>query len=620
MKEADKATELSQIFKEYVTNTFVHTYFIMQLLSRIILMVIAYNSGQISLSNILSILSAGFFADFIATFFWLPIVSVFQRIKYGRYAGHFLFSLILVFALISQIIFWDEFGTNFNFIAVDYLVYTHEIWGTLKESLPIYSISAAVIIFAACISSITLKFSKKAPSIKLILAMLICCVTIGAMYDSEKIGPTNNKYAHEISKNGHFEFFNAYFNNGLDYMNFYPTTGTHKALNTVKSILDNERVTFLKNDNLGRNIANPEFFLKKNVVVIMVESLSAKFLTHFGNNENITPNLDRIAKESLFFTNIYATGTRTVRGLEALTLSIPPLPGSSIIRRPNNNGLFTIGSPFRDNGYVTDFMYGGYSYFDNQQNYFTSNHFLITDRSDLSKDEISFSNIWGVADEDIFNKAIERFDSRHKREKNFFSIIMTTSNHRPYNFPEGRIDLPSGAGRSAAVKYTDYAIGKFLEDAKTKPWFKDTVFVITADHCASSAGKTNLPAHKYHIPLMIYAPSIVKPGINNNLGSQIDIGPTILGMLGFSYTSKFYGQDLTRYNPNRAFISTYQLLGFLKDDKLVILSPNNPPATFMIEGDKQILMNGTKKLEDEAISYYQSAYELFTQNEMKEGL
>lgn len=616
----ERANEIVYLFKEYGQNIFVRTYFVFQFFTRFLLIVWALSLGQIDISHIFPILAAGLFSDFITSFFWVPVIAIIQQIKYGRFWGHFLFSLILLFSLISQIIFWDEFGSNFNFIAVDYLIYTHEIWGTLKESLPVYSVCAFIFFLSLALTVLTLKLNSRKPSIKLILGMIISAITIGSMYESDKFGPRTNRYAHEISKNGHFEFFHAFFSNGLSFLDFYPTINSEKALSMVKKNLPQDHVVFLKEENLFRNITNTEFFQRKNVVVIMVESLSAEFLGSFGNKENITPNLDKIAKESLFFTNIYATGTRTVRGLEALTLSIPPLPGSSIIRRPDNKNLFTIGVPFRDNGYVTDFIYGGYSYFDNQEEYFISNHFLVTDRNHLKSEEISFSNIWGVADEDIFTKAIERFDNRHKREKNFFSIIMTTSNHRPYNFPEGRIDIPSGTGRNAAVKYTDYAIGKFIEDAKSKPWFKDTVFIITADHCASSAGKTKLPAHRYHIPFIIYAPNFVKPAINQKLGSQIDIGPTILGMLGFSYSSKFYGVDLTKYTPNRAFISTYQLLGYLKDDKLVILSPNNDPATFRIEGKKQILMESEKELSEEAISYYQSAYELYIKGEMKEGL
>jgi phosphoglycerol transferase MdoB-like AlkP superfamily enzyme len=158
--------------------------------------------------------------------------------------------------------------------------------------------------------------------------------------------------------------------------------------------------------------------------------------------------------------------------------------------------------------------------------------FNVIDRSDIDKEDITFANVWGVADEDLYKKAISVLDKHHEDGRKFFSLLMTTSNHRPYNFPEGRIDISQGT-RSAAVKYTDYAIGKFIEDAKNKSWFKDTIFVIIADHCAASAGKVHLPVEKYRIPMIIYSPGYITPGVNDNLSSQIDVPPTILGMLGF---------------------------------------------------------------------------------------
>lgn len=620
MQTISKYEELMFLINNYANNLYIRIFILAQIITRLVLFGWAYKSNLLPFESIISILASGLLGDIAASFFGLPIIAIIQRYGYGRFLGQFLFNLILVFTFISQMIFWDEFGTNFNFIAVDYLIYTHEIWGTVKESMPIYPILAGFLLFTIILTKATLKLQSEKPSKKLILAMIICALTLGSIYNSDKIGSSGNNYSHEIGKNGPYEFFHAFFKNSLDYNKFYPNIASYRALENAKSYVARENHTFLMDGNIGRNVTNSGFFTRKNVVVIMVESLSAEFMNHFGNKESITPNLDKLAKESLFFTNIYATGTRTVRGLEALTLSIPPLPGTSIIKRPNNHNLFTLGVPFRDNGYVTDFIYGGYSYFDNQEEYFASNHFVVTDRNNLTKDEITFSNIWGVADEDIFKKSIEKFDARHRKNKNFFSLIMTTSNHRPYNFPEGRIDMKSGSGRAAAVKYTDYAIGEFIRQASLKPWFKDTIFVVTADHCASSAGKTKLPVHKYHIPLIIYSPDFIEPQISNKLASQIDIGPTILGMMNFSYMSKFYGQDLTRYNPNRAFISTYQLLGYLEDDKMVILSPNNDPATFRIEKEKQILMEGRKDLTDRAISYYQSAYELFYKGQMKEDL
>jgi len=532
------------------------------------------------------------------------------------------FCALIIFSLISlaEIVFWDEFGTRFNFIAVDYLIYTNEIIGTIKESLPYLEILSSIIIFALIIS-ITLRkriIKNIDTSHNVIYAIVFFIGSLLAFnfYNSNNFVVSSNKYAIELSKNGPYEFFSAYYNNMLDYHSFYPVIDNDKALEIVRSNYWQSHL--LDNKSIERQIRPRGTEQKYNVILITVESLSSEFMGKFGNTNNITPNLDRLAEESVFFTNLYAVGTRTVRGLEALTLAIPPTPGSSIIRRPNNQSLFNVGSVFRQKGYYINFIFGGYSYFDNLQNYFAGNNYNIVDRSNLKTEEISFANIWGVADEDILIKALQIADQNYENNKPFFSLIMTTSNHRPYTFPAERIDLPSGGGRLAAVKYTDYAIGKFLELAQKKPWFDNTIFIITADHCASSAGKTELPINKYHIPLLIYAPKILKPQKIDNLASQIDIAPTIFGLLNFSYNSKFFGQDILNEPANRAFISTYQLLGFMKDEHLIVLSPKESPRTYKLIGNQHQLTNDHANLIEQAVSFYQTAYDLYIQGKMQE--
>ena len=225
--------------------------------------------------------------------------------------------------------------------------------------------------------------------------------------------------------------------------------------------------------------------------------------------------------------------------------------------------------------------------------------------------------MWGVSDEDILLKSLEIADQQHNSGKLFFTIIMTTSNHPPYTFPSGVIDLPSGSGRNAVVKYTDYAIGKFFEQAKTKLWFNNTIFIITADHCAASSGRMDLPINKYHIPLMIYAPQILKPQKISTLASQIDIAPTILGLLNFEYKSKFFGKDILNFPPNRAFIGTYELLGYMKDQYLSILTPHEKPQIYKLNGEIRKAIDN-QDLAEEAISYYQTAYDWYVQDKMKE--
>jgi phosphoglycerol transferase MdoB-like AlkP superfamily enzyme len=197
---------------------------------------------------------------------------------------------------------------------------------------------------------------------------------------------------------------------------------------------------------------------------------------------------------------------------------------------------------------------------------------------------------------------------------------MTTSNHRPYTYPDGRIDIPSHTSRRGAVKYTDYAIGKFIREASKKPWFANTVFVIVADHCASSAGKTDLPVDKYHIPLLIYSPGNIAPGTMDRLMSQIDVGPTVLGLLNFSYVSNFYGFDMFQLEPGRerAFVSTYQSLGYIRQGELVILSPQAKAETFQLSPDNDVARAvADDRLTKEAIAWYECASYSFQNGLMK---
>ncbi|WP_341752795.1 MULTISPECIES: LTA synthase family protein [unclassified Candidatus Tisiphia] len=617
----------------------VRIYLIFQFITRSLLSSYALWQQQITISDLASIFVIGSLNDLVSLCYFLPVILLliigFHKLL-ARYkllylsccfVGYFCIIVLLIFITIAEITFWDEFGVRFNFIAVDYLIYTHEIIGTVKESLPYIKILLAIIVITLLIVFFFRKYIiNQASTIINSKKYILCTIMLFLLsivafnfYNPNKIAFNSNKYAIELAKNGPYEFFSAYFNNSLDYNKFYPVIDKKQALDTVRTSLSKNEELYSDDSTIARYIkANSSNSKKYNIIFITVESLSAEFMGKFGNQQNITPNLDRLADQSIFFTNLYAVGTRTVRGLEAITLSVPPTPGSSIIRRPENQSLFNISTIFKNEGYVINFINSCYSYIDNLQNYFHGNGYNIVDRGNLKSNEISFSNIWGVADEDILIKSLELADQNYKEGKPFFSLIMTISNHRPYTFPKGRIDLPSGGGRNAAVKYTDYAIGKFLELAKTHPWFENTIFVITADHCASSAGKTDLPINKYHIPLLIYAPNILKPQIVDNLASQIDIVPTILGLLNFSYNSKFFGQDILNMPANRAFISTYQLLGFMKDNHLVILRPQEKAKTYKLAGKNKIEIENIPSLTEEAISFYQIAYDLYIQGKMRE--
>ncbi|MEG2102601.1 MAG: LTA synthase family protein, partial [Flavobacterium sp.] len=352
------------------------------------------------------------------------------------------------------------------------------------------------------------------------------------------------------------------------------------------------------------------------------DEIFADFMKAYGNSQNITPFLDSLSQKSLQFTNLYAAGNRTVRGLEAVTLCLPPTAGESVVKREDNKNKFSTGALFKQKGYNVKFMYGGDAFFDNMRDFYSGNDYQIIDKSSFAPEEITFSNVWGVCDEDMYKKAVKIMTAEAKENKPFFNHIMTVSNHRPFTYPNNKIDIPGDIkSRDGGVKYTDYALRKFFEMARKQPWFNNTVFVIVADHCASSAGKTELPLDKYRIPAIIYTPN-GKPEKCEKLMSQIDLMPTLFGLLHFDYHSKFFGQDVLKptYKP-RAFIATYQDLGLIKDNVLTILSPKqqvkqfslkiNPKTgvapEFQLDYDEIPLKTEKLSLVNETISYYQSA-------------
>ncbi len=541
-------------------------------------------------------------------------------------------SALLFFGL-SEATFWEEFSTRFNFIAVDYLIYTHEVIGNILESYPVGLLVAATLGLALVVTFVFRKKILAVPAAQVSrgarLRYLVVALALPAaawfLADIDQMQFSENSYANELAGNGFMTFGAALRRNELDYSRFYATEPPEKAAEILKNLgVEREPLSLAMQADEDEGFDPKRVPLSRpprNVVVIMVESLSSQFLGVFGNKENLTPRLDALASEGLLFTRLYATGTRTVRGLEALTLGTPPIPGQAIVRRPNNDHLATLGDILSRQGFQSYFIYGGYGYFDNMNAYFAGNDYEVIDRTGFPKGSVGFENVWGVADEFLFDNAIVKLDEAHRAGKPFLAQIMTTSNHRPYTYPDGRIDIPSPGGRRGAVKYTDYAIGHFIDQARDKPWFADTLFVIVADHCASVAGKTKLPVEGYHIPMIFYAPKLLKPGRHTRLASQIDVPPTLLDALGLPGDDHFFGTSLFEQNHpglDRAFISNYQELGYLKDDQLVVLGPKKRVETFAISPTGEASpakMNET--LRDEAVAFYQSAYQAFKSGALK---
>ncbi len=525
----------------------------------------------------------------------------------------FIFVFTLLFVAVSEIIFWDEFSTRFNFIAVDYLIYTTEVIGNIKESYPVRTILSAIISISLVVTWLlrhrlfTIAESNKGQVWhNLIISIGGLFIFILAASALNATDFSRNSYANELADNGWRSFVSAARQNKLDYKSLYATRPDTEVLADLAQLSG-------KDELRATHLPSPPVRLAKqnNVIVLMMESMSAEYMATFGNRENLTPNLDRLAQEGILFSQLYATGTRTVRGLEALSAALPPQPGMSVVRWPNITNLNTLGSVLGDQGWQTHFIYGGYGAFDNMNSYFDAQGYKVTDRTNFKEGLVKFENVWGVADEHLFDQALIEFDKDHSAGHPFFAHIMTTSNHRPFTYPDGRIDIPSHSGRKGGVKYADYAIGRFIEMAKNKPWFENTIFLIVADHCASSAGKAKIPVSRYHIPAIIYAPQFLTPRQVDTLSSQIDLVPTLLSLLGLGNQDHFVGRDILKTSPSegRALMSTYQNLGYLKGDQMIVLQPKRKIEAFSVSSNQKDAQSipVDSNLANQAIAYFQGA-------------
>ncbi|MEB8329535.1 LTA synthase family protein [Flavobacteriaceae bacterium KMM 6897] len=644
-----------------VLKAFVLLFLFFSFIVRLSLFIWAYSDVDKNLLEVLRIFLTGLFFDIgTISFFTIPYLLYLMILpnswigsildKSVTFFGFFLGLFIIYFSLLGEFTFWEEFQRRYNFIAVDYLVYTYEVVKNINESYPLpILISVLLLLVFASMYSVG-KFgvykntfgngaSFKSKLMGITPWILIVCF-FSLTITNQQSEWSLNRYNNELSKAGIYSFLAAFRNNELSYKEFYRNVDVDKAFDLVKTDYVNfgDKLLDPEKKSIYRNIDDKDSVtvaVKPNVIFICIESLSGKYMNALGGDQSITPVLDSLANESIFFTNLYATGTRTVRGMEAITLSIPPTPGRSIVKRKNNNGLFTIGEVFKVEGYDRNFFYGGDGYFDNMNTYFGGNGFNIVDRgrgflldasintkrTNIEDDEVTFENAWGVCDEDIYNKVIQEADKAHASGKPFFDFVMTTSNHKPYTYPEGKIDIPSGTGRNGAVKYTDFAIGEFLKVAVGKPWFKNTVFVIMSDHCASSAGKDELDVQNYHIPAMIFnAPNSTSVKVNT-LCSQIDLFPTLFGILNWDYSSNLFGYDIFKMTPKeeRAFIGNYRKLGYLKDNKVLVLGDQQTAYFYSwnpLNNSLEVLPMDNGFLE-EGISFYEAADYLYANNGLK---
>ena len=345
----------------------------------------------------------------------------------------------------------------------------------------------------------------------------------------------------------------------------------------------------------------------KNLVIILEESFGAQFIGALGDKRGLSPAFDKLAQQGWLLDNLYATGTRSVRGIEAIITGFMPTPARSVVKLPlSQHNFFTIADVLKQKGYKTSFIYGGEKHFDNMASFFYGNGFdYIIDQQDYKNPK--FVATWGVSDEDLFNRANQEFTQWQKEGKPFFSLVFSSSNHDPFDYPAGKIKLydKQPNTRNNAAKYADYAIGHFFKLAKQSNYWKDTVFLIIADHDSRVHGSTLVPIDHFHIPALILGAGIESKR-DHRLVSQMDMPTTLLSLIGVNANYPMLGYDLTQpQDPNRALMQFDKNLAYMKGDQVAILQPKVQAKGFKWDAEQHKLVPAAipEEMKKQALAY-----------------
>ncbi len=617
--------------------TFATWYVLLGIVLRIALWLAFGRAQQVTGASLAWILASGVAADAVQSLYllapfalvlWLLPDKHFRSptVRAALLSGAFLWMFALTFVAAAEYFFFAEFDARLNLVAVDYLMYPTEVVGDIRAEYPVVPVLLAVgAISALLVSRLRRQLLPQATLVtalkgrSLAFGAFAALVTASALsFETHSLALSDNRVANEIAANGASSFFRALRTNEIDYHTYYASRPTKTNLRNLVAHMGNDRGHFtrLAEGRVDRSFpGNAHGLGKLNVVVIASESFGAEFSKLYGSRRDWTPEFDRIAQEGVWFRHMYASGTRTVRGLEAIATSLPPIPSVSVLRRPGNEGIANWGTVMREQGYSTSFLYGGYGYFDNMNYFFAHNGFDVRDREQIGK-PVRFENIWGVADEDLFDSALSYYDGLANARTPFFSIVMTTSNHKPFTFREGVPGVkPSGGGRESGVRYADYAQGYFLREAKKHAWFDNTLFIVVADHGARVYGREDIPLKSYEIPMVFYAPKHLHPARVDALTTQIDIAPTALGLLGFAYHAPFFGEDVLngRQDQRVAFFSHNHDVALYQNGELAILGLNKSVQDVFYDRQTDTYRPAplNPRLNDLAVAYYQTAFELF---------
>jgi phosphoglycerol transferase MdoB-like AlkP superfamily enzyme len=339
-----------------------------------------------------------------------------------------------------------------------------------------------------------------------------------------------------------------------------------------------------------------------NVIIVLMESMSALNMGTYGNPAQLTPCLDSVYRHALVYRNFYSDGIHTFCGLYSSLFGMPSLPNRHHMKdlkyfQPYDG----MASQLKNLGYSTVFFTTHDEQFDNMGGFLSANGFenIISEKDYLTKDVIG---TLGIPDHVLFDESISRLNTISNNGKAFLAAILTASNHGPYEFPENiSLKYKSSEMITRAIEYADWSIGHFLNQAAKQKWFNNTIFIFTGDHGMLNAG-ADMYLSYLHVPLLIYSPGNVAPAINTNPGGQVDIFPTVMGILNLPYYNNSFGMDLGK--EERKFVtSTYDSDVLTFSDNGIYINRVSQSGLFKIENDRILQPDDNAALADSMQQY-----------------
>jgi hypothetical protein len=503
---------------------------------------------------------------------------------------------LVLFILQAEYYFFHEYASRFNTVAIDYLHYWTEVTQNIKEMYPVRRIVSLCLVGTGAMVFWMVRWFPRPMALSGMnrlragVGWVTCAVLLVGGARRVPFQWSSERLANELTTNGLTAGGIALWTRDLKYRDFYPSLPEAEAYARARRLLDTQGAVWDKDpQSLQRRIPGDAGRPRRNLVLLLEESFGSDFWGALngkkGTKDSLTPRLDELVEEGLLFTNLFADGNRTIRGIEGVVASYPPVPGDSIVAKTMTDGCETLASVLRRDGYHTRFIYPGRGIFDGLGRFSLHNGFdSFTEQKDF-KNPV-FTNVWGHCDEDLYDRVIEEAREDYAAGRPFFITALSVSNHQPFTYPEGRIsEPPYRRSRSHAVKYVDYALGRFFDMVKREPFWEDTIFVVIADHGARVYGSETLPIRSYQIPFLLMGPaSGVEAGRNGVLGCQLDVAPTLLGLIGRPYDSVFFGRDLLMKEvsePRRAVLHHNRSVGIYRDERLVALSLNRLVEQFV---------------------------------------